>query len=773
LILRRVVPLGALLVVAASCGDLTGPVSPSTPVNVKATLVNATTVNVTWDPSPQNDGVVSYNVFRNGTKVGESTTTSFTDTGLAQQVTYKYTVSANCTSGVLSEQSAETPEATVTTLDITPPRVTAVSPLNGATGVSLAGSSRVTFSEPIDPATLTTSTYNLRLTSTGEIIAGTIVYNATARTAEYIPTDHLPNASSVTVTVTAGVKDFAGNALSPVFTSTFTTRDEVGPTVVATSPANGATGVPTSSAVTITFSEAVDASTVSATTITMRVTTSGAAVAGTVGYNATTHVATFTPSAPLTQNTSYTVTVSGSIRDPAGNVMGSDFVFTFSTGDTTPPTVISTAPGNLATNVPTSTTVTATFSEAMDPATINSTTFTLRVTATSTGVAGVVSYNAATNTATFTPSTSLLPGTTYTARITTGAKDLAGNALASQFEWTFITGAAPTVTSVAPPNNATNVSTASIITLTFSEPMDPTTINTTTIRLATTGSATPVTGTVAYTAGSTTATFTPTGPLAGATSYTVTVTTGARSSFGVPLASQFTSQFTTTAAVDNTAPTVVATSPVNGTTTSAVSGPFTVTFSEAMNQTTLTAGSGGTGGTLQLLAGASLTPVPINVSYTAATNTANIAPLSPLTNGTQYTLRVTTGVKDLAGNALASTFNSTFTVDTSPPTVTANTPANLATGVATSTTVTVTFSEVMDASTIISPATNVRLVITAGSVAVGGTVSYNAATRVATFTPSSALLPSTNYTATVTTGVKDAAGNALASDFVFTFTTAP
>jgi hypothetical protein len=761
----RVVALGAVTAIAASCGDLTGPVSPSTPVNVKATLVSATSVAVSWDPSPQNDGVVSYNVFRNGTKVGEPTTTTFTDTGLAQAVTYKYTVSANCTSGVLSEQSAETPEATVTTLDITPPRVISVIPLNGATGVSLAGTALITFSEPIDPATLTTTTYNLRSTSTGEIIPGTIVYNATARTAEYKPTGHLPNASSVTVTVTTGVKDLTGNALSPAFTSTFITRDEEGPTVIATSPANGATGVSTSAVVNITFSEAVDASTVNSTNITMRVTSSSAAVAGTVAYNATTHVATFTPSSPLAENTGYTVTVSGSIRDPAGNVMGSNFVFSFSTGDTTPPTVTSTVPANLATNVPPTTAVSASFSEPMDPATINSTTFALRVTATSAAVAGTVSYNAATNTATFTPTSALVPGTTYTARITTGAKDVAGNALASQVEWTFITATQPTVTAVVPANGANNVSTSTAVTLTFSEPMDPATINTTTVKLATTSGSTPVAGAVAYTAGSTTATFTPSAPLAAGTSYTVTVTTGAKSTNGVPLASQFTSEFSTSAGPDNTAPTVLATSPTNGSTTNQTTGPYSVTFSEAMDPTTIS------GTTVQLLVTSSSAVVPATVTYSAATHIASIAPTSALTNGTQYTIRVTTGVKDLAGNALASTFNSTFTVDTSAPTVLSTTPVAGATGVSIGTTVTVTFSEAMDSTTINT--TNLKLVVTAGSVAVVGTVSYNAGTHVATFTPSAPLLPSTNYTATVTTGVKDSAGNALASNFGFSFTTAP
>jgi hypothetical protein len=69
--------------------------------------------------------------------------------------------------------------------------------------------------------------------------------------------------------------------------------------------------------------------------------------------------------------------------------------------------------------------------------------------------------------------------------------------------------------------------------------------------------------------------------------------------------------------------------------------------------------------------------------------------------------------------------------------------------------------------------TTFTLKTTVGSIAVVGTVSYNTSTRVATFTPNAALTPSTNYTATVTTGAKDLAGNPLAVNASFSFTTAP
>src|SRR5260370_1059617 len=81
----------------------------------------------------------------------------------------------------------------------------------------------------------------------------------------------------------------------------------------------------------------------------------------------------------------------------------------------------------------------ATFTEALDPATVNTATFTLKQG--STPVSGTVSYTG--TTATFTPSVTLLPNTTYTATVTTAVKDLAGNALAGNYVWSFTTGAAP------------------------------------------------------------------------------------------------------------------------------------------------------------------------------------------------------------------------------------------------------------------------------------------------------------------------------------------
>ena len=112
-------------------------------------------------------------------------------------------------------------------------------------------------------------------------------------------------------------------------------------------------------------------------------------------------------------------------------------------GDTTAPTVTDTSPAAGATGVAVSANVTGTFSEAMNASTVTSGTFTL--TAGATTVPAAVSYNSTNNVATLNPTADLAAGTTYTATIkggSTGVKDAAGNALASDRTWTFTTAAA-------------------------------------------------------------------------------------------------------------------------------------------------------------------------------------------------------------------------------------------------------------------------------------------------------------------------------------------
>jgi len=99
------------------------------------------------------------------------------------------------------------------------------------------------------------------------------------------------------------------------------------------------------------------------------------------------------------------------------------------------PQVISTEPLSDAVAVDISSDVTVTFSVAMDPNTINATTFVLKMGAAP--VAGVVTYSG--TKATFEPASPLLLNTNYTASVSTGAKDLSGNQLTAGVVWNFKT----------------------------------------------------------------------------------------------------------------------------------------------------------------------------------------------------------------------------------------------------------------------------------------------------------------------------------------------
>jgi hypothetical protein len=112
-------------------------------------------------------------------------------------------------------------------------------------------------------------------------------------------------------------------------------------------------------------------------------------------------------------------------------------------GDTTAPTVSSFTPANGSGSVADGSALTITFSKAMAPASISSTTFTLTSAPGAVAAAGAVTLNAAGTVATFTPTAHMTNDTVYTATLTTGAKDVAGNPLAANSTWTFTTQLGP------------------------------------------------------------------------------------------------------------------------------------------------------------------------------------------------------------------------------------------------------------------------------------------------------------------------------------------
>lgn len=411
------------------------------------------------------------------------------------------------------------------------------------------------------------------------------------------------------------------------------------PLVIRTSPISNATLVPRNQVITATFNEKMDPASFSQASFTLEgVTKAGFPVTGIVSYSIADSSLRFVPGSALALATTYTGTVKATVKDLKGNVLQADYVWAFSTGPIVAPVVTLTDPANLASNIALNKVVTATFSVAMDPLTINTTTFTLKQG--TTAISGTVTYSG--TTASFTPTVSLAPNTIYTATITTGAQNADGTPLQANYVWTFTSGAAPTVISTDPVNNATGVILNKIVTATFSVPMDPATITATTFTLN--RGATAVAGTVTYTGS--TASFTPSSPLILNTVYTGTITTGAKNIAGTSLQANYVWTFTTGAA-----PTVISTDPLNNATGVALNKIVAATFSVPMDPLTIIAA------TFTLKQGA--TSVAGTVTYTGST--ASFAPTSALAPNTIYTATITTGARNVAGISLANDYVWSFT----------------------------------------------------------------------------------------------------------------
>jgi hypothetical protein len=332
------------------------------------------------------------------------------------------------------------------------------------------------------------------------------------------------------------------------------------PTVTTTYPKDSSPGVPAvnvpiNSALSATFNEAMTPDTINSATFLLVATTSGTAVNGVVTYTGgSTNTATFAPIGGLAYNTQYTATITTGAENPALQTLANPYVWTFTTGapSTSPPTVTLTIPVTPDptadtpvpedVDVPLNQVISATFSEAMLPATIVAANFTLTVEGSTTALPGSLSYAAVGDSLVFVPTVPLLPSTAYTATITTGVMDLAGQPMANLYTWNFMTGVAvnttaPELVLTVPANNATGVPINQAVSATFSEGMDPLTITSSTFQLypGTTATGTPIAGTYQYDPVNFIATFTPTNPLTVSTSYTATVTSGAQSLAGIGL----------------------------------------------------------------------------------------------------------------------------------------------------------------------------------------------------------------------------------------------
>jgi len=316
------------------------------------------------------------------------------------------------------------PIALVTNLDKTAPTVVSVFPGAGSTNADVTTEILVAFSEPVSRKTVSNSTVTVK--SVGGTVQGSFLFLNDDTLVVFTPATPLAYATAYTVQILQGITDRHGNALAAPVTSPFTTRapDAVPPTVEQIVPANNTANVFLTNAVTVVFSESVQPASLSNASAPGFVMTGplGAPVTGTFTFEQGSKVAIFTPKTSLAENASYTLRLSTAIKDLAGNPLANPSTSTFATVPHAAPQVKDYGPSSNEKAVAVTTPVFVDFSEPINMATVNSSTFQLF------GPSGQVngSFDSLQNWArvVFRPSNALEFNTKYTISLTTAVQDL-------------------------------------------------------------------------------------------------------------------------------------------------------------------------------------------------------------------------------------------------------------------------------------------------------------------------------------------------------------
>jgi methionine-rich copper-binding protein CopC len=455
--------LATLLVAfVAGCGQETvtlPSVVSVTPAQGSANVAIGTTITATFSQA-MSSATITTSTFTVAAQGGAAVTGTVAYSGLVATFTpsaalaYGTTYTATITTGAATPGGAELIGPYVwsfTTGAASVPAVLSVTPLAFAANVPITGAGATisaTFTQAMTAASIAaTGTFTVEAQG-GVAVPGSAVLNSAGTVATFTPTSGtLAYSTTYTVTITTAAKSLSqGIPLAGNYVWTFTTAAAplpAAPTVTATYPANAATGIALNPVVTASFSESMDPNTIIGANFTLTIQGSGTLVSGSVSYVGPGNKLEFqlSPNVFLQPSTTYTATISNLVTNVYGTALnggvvptvcatstGGNCVWNFTTTATgtnnTQPMLVSTYPANGAQNVCQNPAVSATFSEAMNQQTFTSKTFYI-TDSTGTLVAGSYSYDATNFIETFTPTSTLAPGT-YTARVTDGATDMFG-----------------------------------------------------------------------------------------------------------------------------------------------------------------------------------------------------------------------------------------------------------------------------------------------------------------------------------------------------------
>jgi len=410
------------------------------------------------------------------------------------------------------------------------------------------------------------------------------------------------------------------------------------PTITSTTPEANATNVAINSAVSVTFSKEMNASSVDTSTGSLK-DSAGNAIAGSVASSSNTF--TFTPSSDLSYSSTYTATLTTAMKDINGNALANDYSWSFTTGtapDTTPPTLDSTTPADNATGVQVDSYITLVFSEAIKPSSATSSSIVLKDSSDNT-ITTTISF-IDTKTIKVTPNANLNTLTVYTLTITTGITDDANNPLASNQTLSFTT-----VNSTPSANDFTYGTAIGGSAKTFNWKSESNASDSDGHTLSATVKTQGSKGTSSINGDN--ITYTPSANKEGSDSIVITIADTLGGAKDITI---------TVTGIDTMPPTISATYPSANATDVGVYTWIDINFSEPMDSTTLTTAN-------ITLSGGNSDKSCQDVEYIGGDgNTTRCYPYvttasHKLDDSTAYTLTVTTNVKDSNGNAMANTNN--------------------------------------------------------------------------------------------------------------------
>ncbi|HFE38724.1 MAG TPA: hypothetical protein ENK06_09975 [Gammaproteobacteria bacterium] len=641
--------------------------------------------------------------------------------------------------------------------DETNPEVDGIFPAPESQNIPLDSNIVASLNTPVSATSVTSDSFMVADIE-GNRVNGSLSVNGSDITFE--PEQDLDFKTQYDITLTSDIQDMAGNGLTTAYTSRFTTlesSDEEPPLVTSVSPANKTINVPLNANIIISFNEAMGASTVNSTYLRLKG-PNGEQISAT--ETAVESNVIIQPAALLSPATVYTMTILPGMEDLAGNKLENEFRWQFTTGndeDTGGPTITLINPESGATEVPTNNAITVTFSEAINPATLNEN---ISLTNSRGNVAIRISYSG--NTAILRPNAIMKSEDEHTVSLLNNITDLSNNPMLNNYSWRFTTGTTidrniPSVTSVYPANEATNIATNTAIVTRFSEAIDPFSIHSNSFIVSNESGET-IAGNLKTVGAS--VTFHPLESLAFSTRYTVTINKQATDLATNALREVYTWHFTTSTENDTIKPTISSTVPASASNYAPINRGVIVVFSETMDLSTINS-------TSFYLTDTNGTRIDGSINY--AGDSITLMPDNDLDFSKSYIATVTADVADMAGNTLGLVHSWPFTTgaktDLLPPEVTSTIPLD-GNPTIVSFPVTINFDKNMDP---VSLNTATLLLRDDAGTAISGTVSTTPSSAI--FLPRSDLNYDTQYTMTVTTGVRDISKIHLQTDYSWNFRT--